>query len=181
MFELNWPESAPTLADGDVTLRPWRGADAEAVFRACQDEQIQRWTRVPAPYLHEHASDFVGELAAEQWALRMGAPFAVVDGDDELLGSCGLVTIQERDQLGEIGYWIAPRARRRGVARRAAALTARWAFGVGFARLELYVETENVASCGVAEAIGARREGVLRSRALQRGARRDMVVFGLLP
>ena len=127
MFELNWPESAPTLADGDVTLRPWRGADAEAVFRACQDEQIQRWTRVPAPYLHEHASDFVGELAAEQWALRMGAPFAVVDGDDELLGSCGLVTIQERDQLGEIGYWIAPWARRRGVARRAAALTARGA------------------------------------------------------
>jgi hypothetical protein len=45
----------PTLAGRRVRLRPWRPDDAGAVFAACQDEEIQRWTEVPVPYLREHA------------------------------------------------------------------------------------------------------------------------------
>ena len=44
-------------ADG-LLLRPWRAVDADAVHRACQDPDIQRWTSVPRPYELHHAATF---------------------------------------------------------------------------------------------------------------------------
>ena len=45
-----------------LLLRPWRPDDADAVHRACQDPDIQRWTTVPRPYLREHADAFVAQV-----------------------------------------------------------------------------------------------------------------------
>ena len=50
---------AVELREGELLLRPWRPDDAEAVYQACQDPLIPRWTTVPSPFLHEHARDFV--------------------------------------------------------------------------------------------------------------------------
>jgi len=56
-----------------------------------------------------------------------------------------------------IGYWIAPRARRRGLATRAVRLAAAWALQEGgAARVEALVEPENTASKRVVEAAGFR-------------------------
>ena len=54
-------------------------------------------------------------MSRQAWADGTGAPFAVCDpATGELLGSCGLVSI-DQDGTGEIGYWTAPWARGRGV------------------------------------------------------------------
>ena len=49
-------------------LRELQIDDAEWIYRACQDSEIQRWTTVPRPYSRDHAESFVhsrsGELAA---------------------------------------------------------------------------------------------------------------------
>lgn len=56
------------VAVGDrVALRHWRDSDRDIVFAACQDPEIQRWTTVPVPYTEQHAVDFVGTVAVEQW------------------------------------------------------------------------------------------------------------------
>ena len=92
-------EPVEIIEDG-LLLRPWRAADADAVHRACQDPDIQRWTTVPRPYLPEHALGFVTEISATAWAEGTGAPFAVCDaGTGELLGSCGLVSHRPRPGL----------------------------------------------------------------------------------
>ena len=49
------------------------------------------------------------------------------------------------------------------------------------ARLELTCGPDNLASQRVAERCGFTREGVLRSHVPFKGARRDSVVFSLLP
>ena len=73
-----------------MRLRPWRPGDVPAVFAACQDAEIQRWTQVPVPYLREHAEGFVTEIAASTWA-DGGALFAVEPRDGgPLIGSIGL-------------------------------------------------------------------------------------------
>lgn len=46
-----------------VALRPWASADAETVFRICQDSQIQLWTAVPVPYELIHAQSYVDDAA----------------------------------------------------------------------------------------------------------------------
>jgi RimJ/RimL family protein N-acetyltransferase len=73
-------------------------------------------------------------------------------------------------------------ARGRGVASRAVALLARFAFDqLGAARVQLLTESDNVASQRVAEKAGFTREGTLRSFLDFKGRRRDAVMFSLLP
>ena len=60
----------PTLRDGDLTLRPPKPEDAEAVTAACQDPEIQRWTLVPSPYRREHAEAWLASAPEQARAVR---------------------------------------------------------------------------------------------------------------
>lgn len=179
---LAWPNTVPVLSDGTLTLRGWTARDADAVLAACQDTDIQRWMDVPVPYLPEHAADFVGERSRQQWSSQQGAPFAIAATDeDRVLGSCGLVGVAAKDLVAEVVCAVAPWARGRKVAQRAVRLLCDWALtDVGLARLEFYVEPSNVASRAVATRLGCQFEGILRSKAMIQGARRDMALYALL-
>ncbi|MFE9688675.1 GNAT family N-acetyltransferase [Micromonospora sp. NPDC005806] len=156
-------EPVEIIEDG-LLLRPWRAEDADAVYRACQDPDIQRWTTVPRPYLPEHALGFVTGVSGQAWAEGTGAPFAVCDADTgELLASCGLVSIDRALDSAEVGYWTAPWARGRGVAVRATRAVARWAFdALKLRRMTWQAEIGNHASRLVALRAGFRVEGELR-------------------
>jgi RimJ/RimL family protein N-acetyltransferase len=164
-------------SDGTIGLRPWRETDADAVYEACQDPEIQYWIPfIPRPYTREDALAFVrGDVDA------IGQhQFAVVEGD-RVVGSIGLNV--NRQRTGHIGYWCAADARGRGVTSRALRLLSRYGFEtLGLQRLELMTDPDNIASQRVAEKVGFRREGVLRSHLLHPdGRRRDSVMFSLLP
>ncbi|MEO3746365.1 GNAT family N-acetyltransferase [Plantactinospora sp. B5E13] len=160
----NAPTGSVTITEDGLVLRPWRPEDAEAVYRACQDPDIQRWTTIPAPYRMEHAEGFVGTIAPQAWATGSGAPFAVCDAaTGELLGSCGLVAITPSLDTAEVGYWTAPWARGRGVAVRATRALCRWAFReLGLRRIIWQAEVGNHGSRLVALRAGFRIEGRLR-------------------
>jgi RimJ/RimL family protein N-acetyltransferase len=68
--------SLPTLSGPRVRLRPWRPDDVDAVTAACQDPEVQRWTRVPVPYARSDAEAFVGDVSAGMHR-EGGASFAV--------------------------------------------------------------------------------------------------------
>ena len=93
------------------------------------------------------------------------------------------MAINELLHNGHVGYWCAPEARGRGVATRALRLLCRHALDdLRLDRLELVTDPDNRASQRVAEKVGFRREGVLRSHLLHPdGRRRDSVMFSLLP
>jgi RimJ/RimL family protein N-acetyltransferase len=88
---------------------------------------------------------------------------------------------REQDE-GEIGYWIAPDARGRGLAARAAGAACRWAFtDLGLHRIQLFHAVENTASARVAEKAGFTREGRLRqSHRYGDGQRHDELLWGRL-
>jgi RimJ/RimL family protein N-acetyltransferase len=170
------------LSDGRVRLRLIAEADLPAIVAACQDPEIPRWTRVPDSYGDSDAREW---LDAQQQRRDAGSELHLVVVDarrDELLGSIGLVDIDWKDRRGSIGYWVTPGARGRGVATNAVRLLAAWGFEeLGLGRVEIRSQPKNEASHRVAERAGFTREGVLRSHALIKGQRRDMVVFSLLP
>jgi RimJ/RimL family protein N-acetyltransferase len=170
----------PPLADGVVRLRPFRDVDLRLIVEACRDPEIPRWTRVPDGYTQQDGREFL-QLAAEWWAEGSAATFAVTDAATrELLGSIGLHDIS--DAKAEVGYWVAPWARGRGVATGALRLVAAWGLReLGLARIELLADVGNVVSQRVAEKAGFQREGVLRSYRELKGSRPDYVVFSLLP
>jgi RimJ/RimL family protein N-acetyltransferase len=169
----------PTLTGAQVRLRPWRADDVDAVFAACQDAEIQRWTQVPVPYARENAEEFVGTIAPDTWA-QGGGLFAVELRDGgSLVGSMGL--FPPSDGFAEAGYWTAPGHRGRGLTAEALGLLTAWAFDeVGLRRVELIVDPENAGSRGVAERAGFHAEGLLRQRFLHRGEPSDVLLYALL-
>ncbi|MFD6634911.1 GNAT family N-acetyltransferase [Micromonospora chalcea] len=175
-------EPVEIIEDG-LLLRPWRAEDADAVHRACQDPDIQRWTTVPRPYLPGHAAEFVTTFSATAWAEGTGAPFAVCDATTgELLASCGLVSVDRELDSAEVGYWTAPWARGRGVAVRATRALARWAFdALKLRRLTWQAEIGNHASRIVALRAGFRVEGELRLAHPAEGGRPEGWIGSLFP
>ena len=91
-----------------VRLRELRVDDAEWIFDACQDADIQRWTLVPRPYLREHAESFARGGAGEfrNWVVDLGG--------ERPVGMIGVHSVEEG--VASIGYWIAPWGRGRGAA-----------------------------------------------------------------
>ncbi|MFM8972550.1 MAG: GNAT family N-acetyltransferase [Actinomycetota bacterium] len=174
-----WTGEAPELTDSVIRLRAWSADDAPFVFAACQDPEIQRWTRVPVPYTEADAAVFTDGFARAVWADRSGLALAVTDaGTGAPLGAVGVVAADHEHGVAELGYWIASELRRRGTARRALSLLRDWCGGPGgFHRIELPIERENVASQAVARRAGFRCEGILRGRMIHRGTRRDIALW----
>jgi RimJ/RimL family protein N-acetyltransferase len=179
--DMPWAPRPVELRTARLLLRPWQPGDAPAVLAACQDPQVQRWTRVPVPYTEDDARSFVEQLSPQAWASGTAAHFAVLDAADAtVLASVSLVHVQEGS--AEVGYWAAPGARGRGVVTEAVRRLCRWAFEeLGLQRVEWLAYVGNDASRRVAEKVGFRPEGLLRSALVQRGRRHDAWIGGLLP
>ena len=99
---------------------------------------------------------------------------------DEALGA--IVLMARQRGTVEIGYWLIPRARGRGLGSRAVGLTARWAVTEAqLARVEALVVPDNISSERVLEKAGFRREGHLRSYLVYERERADALVYSLVP
>lgn len=170
----------PELTGAKVLLRPWTPADADEVFAACRDTEIQRWTTVPSPYTHADAVEYVTVVAPAAWE-QGGAVFAVIEAaTGRPAGSIGVHGM--REGVAHVGYWTATAARGRGLTSDALRTLTRWFLqDGGAARVELVVEPANVGSVRVAEAAGFTAEGVLRQRLVVRGRRADVVMYSMLP
>ena len=165
------------ITAGRLHLRPFTASDESDVYAACQDAEIQRWTRVPSPYTREHALEFLAQAEAEV-ATGEGVSLAMVSaGGGELVGSIALHLDSWEYRRGRIGYLVFAAARGRGLAPRAVRLLSRWAFDrAGLARVGILTAVGNRASQRVAEKAGYTREGVLRAYMDE-----DMVSWSLLP
>jgi len=164
------------LHDDPIVLRLWREDDAPAVYAACQDAEIQRWLPdIPRPYTHDDARAFVTD------EIGLGSYRFAISERGKVAGSIALRL--GGHATGHIGYWCAPQARRRDITTRALRRLCRYGLEeLHLERLDLTTDFENFASQRVAEKVGFRREGVLRSHLRHPdGCRRDSVLFSLLP
>ena len=129
-------------------LRPLQSSDAEWIYLACQDTEVQHWTKIPRPYTREHAKSFVvdqnGELLAN----------AIIDSrTGEPAGVAGIHHI--KDGLATVGYWIAPQARRAGAASTALKILPSIAKRLGDVQtVRAIIAETNVASRATAERAG---------------------------
>lgn len=169
----------PDVIDGDgFRLRRPRVEDAPDVRRALDDEATIRFlASVEDPTL-EFAEEWCTTGAAsvrEEGGIRY---VAVDPQTDAVLAAASLRRVQADRAQAEIGYWVAPWARGKGLATAVVRALSPAAFEAGLARIELCVEWENVASQRVALAAGYRREGVRRAAAARRdGERYDLIAF----
>ncbi|MBG0854828.1 GNAT family N-acetyltransferase [Streptomyces spinoverrucosus] len=169
-----------TIPTPRLRLRTVRPDDTDAVYAACQDPDIQRWTTIPSPYLPEHARSFTEHDVPEGWANRSMFTFGLFLPDGELAGMLG-ITMRSLG-VGEIGFWTTRQHRGNGYMTEATRAASRWAFVHQCVdRLEWRAEVGNTASRAVAENAGFTLEGTLRAALNNNGVRRDCWVGSLLP
>ncbi|NEB77991.1 GNAT family N-acetyltransferase [Streptomyces sp. SID14478] len=167
------PQPTLATADGDLLLRPLEPGDAAAVHAAFQDPTLRYWhaRRMDSP---QEALGWI-EGTHETWRTETAAQWFVTGAaDGEPLGRMALREMILADGVAEIGYWVLPAARGRGVAPRALAALTQWALAAGFHRLDLKHSTRNEASCRVALKSGYDLEGTARSSVLHTDGWHDM-------
>lgn len=136
--------------EAGLTLRPWEPGDGPALLAVAGDPLLRRWTSL-------RVDDDAGArqwLRAQHDGWRQGTRYAFAVLDDDRLA--GHVVLRDPGAHAEVGYWTAAHARGRGVAPRAVATLASWAFAVfpAVTHLELLHQVGNTASCRVAEKSG---------------------------
>ena len=173
-LRLSFPEEG--LAFDDLVLRLPNAEDLQGLAAAFADGQLSEADNI-SPFRRE-------ELAVE-------LPGFVADGELARLvvadvhsgvtfGGGTLHHFDAERRIIEIGYWLYPRARGRGIATKVARALAEYAFTLGVQRVTAYVRVGNLQSERVLERAGFTREGVLRSMP-SGGGRVDKTIFSLLP
>jgi RimJ/RimL family protein N-acetyltransferase len=163
----------------EVRLRAYRPDDAEALAAGYGDPLCQTFMpALPSPFTVRHAERFITERIPAAYA-DGGAIYAVVDPNtDELLGGAAIGNPVPDRRQAEIGYWVAPWARRRGVATATLRALSAHTLSNGLHRLELLTHWDNPISQRVAMAAGFQREGVRREAIINRtGGRDDLLAF----
>jgi RimJ/RimL family protein N-acetyltransferase len=171
----------PPLQDDRICLRSPQPQDVGAIAAACGDLELAGWLpRLPWPYTRQDAEDFVAHATAG-WTDGGAAIFAVVEPPaDDVIGMLSIEPVGRRAGL-ELGYWLAPEARGRGLMARAVNLACAWAFASGWPRVEALVRPDNAASQAVLARAGFQEEGLLRRALEDRGTVRDVLIFARLP
>ena len=171
---------ASGIRAGEIVLRFPSLDDVDAILPAFTDPELREAGNLPA-FDRDGLAASIEELPVLAERGRLLA-LAAVDADSgEVVGGGTLHHLDSERRIVEIGYFVLPHARRRGVATTVARLLAEHAFSLGIERVAAYVNVGNTASERVAERAGFTREGVVRSMPKPDGRRIDKTLFSLLP
>ena len=160
--------------------------DAQRLFEICQDPEVQRWTTVPIPYRMEDAEEFITHVAPEGWASGSdaiwGIHVAVNPTDPMRLG--GMIDLRSAKNDGlEVGFYLAPDMRGRGLMRRVVRTLLHEAFDPSGPFQATYIRwralTGNHASAAVARSCGFTHIG--RGNALHRGQQATVLIAEIKP
>jgi RimJ/RimL family protein N-acetyltransferase len=152
------------MSDQVVVLRDIVDDDSEAIYEyLTTDRDISRWTRIPWPYTRSHLADFMA-LVGRARPGRTDLVLAISEApDDRLLGCIGIhrigASVVPRSAMlpNEIGNWIGPEARGRGLVTRAVRMLSAYALSdLGIDCINLQTKDGNVASQHVARNAGYR-------------------------
>ena len=177
----------PLLTGDGIVLRRHSDKDVARIVEACSDPVTSRWIgELPVPFLEDDASSWLEHLGERQ-ATGTAVTWAVADpGSDALLGTVDLFHVR-RDRDAEIGFWLHPQARGRGLAVQMCRLALRHAFvaeddgGLGLRRVRAVAAEGNAASCRVLESVGMQLQGRERLLVRTRDGLSDGVIYDLVP
>jgi RimJ/RimL family protein N-acetyltransferase len=167
------------IAEPPLLLRGFRRTDLGDLVAGYNDPQSRRFLpQAPSPFTRADGEWYLRAFAPAAFA-EGGAAYAIADpATDRLLGGIGVSGVQPIRGQAEIGYWVGPWARGRGIATAAVRALTAHAFDNGLARMELLTHWENTTSQRVALASGYRREGVRRAALPDRdGGRDDLLAY----
>jgi RimJ/RimL family protein N-acetyltransferase len=171
------------LAERGVILRDASERDIPEILIAHQDDP-ELYARI-GMQRPPSGAELGREAEREQSERATGASARLTiteHSSDELRGRVIVHEVDWPNQRAELGVWVVPPARDRGLASAALRLASRWLFeSCGLQRVDLVTDPDNEPMRAAARGAGFVEEGTLRGYNLSDGGRRDMISMSLLP
>jgi ribosomal-protein-serine acetyltransferase len=165
--------------DAELTLHPRHITDAVDMFALVRQHRpaLREWlTWVDATRTLADVRRYA-QYAQAQYESRVAFDYAIRFGGT-LVGAIGLHGFDWGNRSAQLGYWLAPDARGRGIVTRAGEALAAHAFGpLEVHRLEIRCVVENARSRAVAERLHFGFEGTLAQAYLLHGTFRDIALY----
>lgn len=178
----SFPALSAPLSDGSVALRLGAERDIPEILIAFQDDPLLHVTRgldrppSGAELGRRYERAEMGRETGRHVSLTILEP-----GSDACRGEILTTDVDWRHARAELGMWLAPQARGRGLAPRALKLAAAWLLAeTPLERLQIITEPDNEPMLATARRAGFVYEGVLRAYTRERGARVDCAILSLL-
>ena len=177
-----WPTEVPTLTHGLITLRAPEESDIPALFEGAQDPLIPVFTRIPSNYSMATAEFYVRDRSPNAFANQTELQLALEYGngaDAKFGGAFSFHSMDLREHVAEIGYWLCAPMRGKGIGSIATKLLTQFGFeSIGFERIEAVVNVENIASRKLLEKSGYSLEGIMRKKSRKEdGTQIDMGLY----
>ena len=166
------------LRVAELLLRAPIDADIETVAPAFLDPDVGGEASLP-PVDAETLRGMLRDQLPQLRELGLMSPYVIVDGET-IVGGATLHHFDPMRDAVEVGYWLFPSARGRGVATRSVRALVDHAFANGIYRVEAHVRVGNERSEKVLERLGFVREGVKRRHLRHEGVRVDATLFSRL-
>jgi len=177
------PHLAEPLTDGLAVLRDYAERDIPEILIAHQDDpRMHLLTGEDRPPSGAELGRAAEREALERSAGQRATLTILEPGSDTCRGQVRVHPVDWDQSRAEIGIWLAPQVRGRGLGRSALKLAGQWLLGTcGLARVELFAEPGNAPMTHAAQDAGFAREGILREYLRRRGTGVDVVVMSLVP
>jgi RimJ/RimL family protein N-acetyltransferase len=163
-----------------LVLRLPRASDVPAVAPAFADSELLEASNLTA-FRPEDLVELLPQIGGLIASGRVAPLLVAEPRTGEILGGGALHHLDAERKIIEIGYWLFPRARGRGVATNVARSLAEHSCALGVQRVVAYVNVGNRDSERVLERAGFTPEGISRSMPKPDGRRIDKTVYSLLP
>lgn len=170
------------IADRGVVLRDAAERDIPEILIAHQDDpHMYLRLGLDRPPSAAELGRQIEEATSERRSGTRARLTIVEQSTDEFRGRILVHNLDWDNARAELGVWVIPQARGRGLARSALRLAARWLIeSCGLLRLELLTEPDNQPMLRAAQAAGFRQEAVLPGHARRENEHHDMVILSLL-
>ena len=158
------------LRGDGLILRPLGATDLPRIVEACSDPLFARWLPwLRGGYTLERAEEFVTDFASSNW--ESGQPIWALCFEVDPDSLIGVLDLRDRGQgEWEIGYWMRPEVRGRGLMITANHLALNHVFSsLGALRVMHYARVGNTPSRSVARRLGFVPEGVRRKPVVRSG------------
>jgi RimJ/RimL family protein N-acetyltransferase len=178
----SFPDLPVPLSADRVTVRFYEERDIPEILIAYQDDP-----RLHVVLGHERppSGAQLGRLCEEQPGERRSGTHAVLSilesGSDVCRGQINVHHVDWENARTDLGVWLAPQVRGRGLGSAALALVATWLLRqVGLERVQIKTEPDNDPMMHAAQAAGFVTEGVLRSYGREHGTRIDLAIMSFV-
>jgi RimJ/RimL family protein N-acetyltransferase len=180
------PELLPLpdgVASDRLVVRRYRRGDGKAFFDglAPHRDELMRWMMWPQRHQKLADSESYAVRMRAQFALREAMPMGIFTRQGEFLGGSGFHAPDWKTPKAEIGFFLLPPARGKGIATETARLMVQYAFDhMAVNRVWATCDADNAASSNVLRRAGVPEEGRLHAETRDHHGRlRDTLMFGL--